>query len=225
MPRRRLSPAGPEVTRAPAPFPERYVYPARIVSVHDGDTIRAELDLGFEVRATWSLRLLGIQAPEVGGPNVSDAEKVAGVAAREWLDGVLLTIPPGRLFVRTERDRAEGRGRYLAELLAVTDDGRFVNLNEQMVAEGHATPYAGKGRAPKWTPAGWVAGAVLALVGLAGCASRPELPPAQRCRVVLEDGMTWWGPSAEVAGARARWYVDPSWRRPENVRALGYGAP
>lgn len=145
------TPVGPAVE----PFGERFVYPARIVSVHDGDTVRAELDLGFEIRATWTLRLLGIQAPEVGGPNVSEAEKRAGLASRDWLAGILGTIPPGRLFARTAKDRTEGRGRYLARLIALAPDGRTVDLCEQAISEGHAVAYDGVGKAPKWTPDGW----------------------------------------------------------------------
>lgn len=52
----------------------RWTYAARVVAVHDGDTLRAEIDLGCEVRFTTTLRLLGIQAPEVGGPGVTAAE-------------------------------------------------------------------------------------------------------------------------------------------------------
>lgn len=62
--------------------------------------------------------------------------------------------------------------------------------------------------------------AALALLLLAGCAS-PRDP--QAVRVVLSDGMTWWGPTCDVAQARAWWYCDPSWRRAENIPALGYG--
>jgi len=49
----------------------------------------------------------------------------------------------------------------------------------------------------------------------------PRDPTA--ARVVLPDGMTWYGPTCDVAQARARWYCDPSWRRAENIPALGYG--
>lgn len=156
--RRDLRPVGAgEVKAPPLPFPERFVYPARIVSVHDGDTVRAELDLGFEIRATWSLRLLGVQAPEVGGPNVSDAEKVAGKAARDALAGLIVN-PVGQLFVRSAKDKAEGRGRYLATLLLV-QEGQTFDVNALLIAEGYATaaPLDGS-KVPKWTPNGWVKG-------------------------------------------------------------------
>lgn len=59
----------------------------------------------------------------------------------------------------------------------------------------------------------------LLLLALSGCATSRD---PQRCRVVLEDGMTWWGPTSHVAAARARWYCDPNWRRDENISELGY---
>ena len=56
-----------------------YEYKATITDVHDGDTVTADVDLGFH---TWiheeKFRLLGIDAPEVTG-----ATKAAGIVARD----------------------------------------------------------------------------------------------------------------------------------------------
>ncbi len=52
------------------------------------------------------------------------------------------------------------------------------------------------------------------------CTSRPS-PTA--CRVVMADGMVWYGPTCDVARARERWYADPSWRVAANIPTLGYG--
>lgn len=139
---------------APDPFPERFTYAARVVSVHDADTIRAYIDFGFEAGQVHTLRLLGIQAPEVGGANVSDAEKAAGIAARDVLAGLLLNAV-GRVFVKTKKDTQEGRGRYLATIFLAQEGGLF-DVNALLVAEGHAVAYDGRGKAPKWTPTGWV---------------------------------------------------------------------
>lgn len=127
----------------------RWTYACRVLSVHDGDTIRAEVLLGFDVAFTTTLRLVGIQAPEVGGPNVSAEEKAAGIAARDFLR-TLLDQPDSLLYVRTEKDRAEGRGRYLATLYAERPNGQVVDLNARMVAEGHAIAHTGDGKVPKW---------------------------------------------------------------------------
>lgn len=45
-----------------------YTYRALVKSIYDGDTLRADIDLGFGViLADQSLRLLGIDTPEIKG--------------------------------------------------------------------------------------------------------------------------------------------------------------
>ena len=65
-------------------------YPARVVTIHDGDTITFDLDLGFGVRLpgqSWSgitmlaCRVYGINAPELN----TDAGKAALAYARTLL--------------------------------------------------------------------------------------------------------------------------------------------
>lgn len=102
-----------------------YEYRATILRVVDGDTVHAEVDLGMDIRVRATLRLAGINAPEIGTPT--------GVAARAFLAE---RLGLGALVIRTTRDRREKFGRYLATLL-VGD----LNLNEAMVAAGHAVPY------------------------------------------------------------------------------------
>jgi endonuclease YncB( thermonuclease family) len=49
-------------------------YPAVVLTVHDGDTMRVDLDLGFGIHATdFACRVYGINAPELA----TDAGKVA----------------------------------------------------------------------------------------------------------------------------------------------------
>jgi endonuclease YncB( thermonuclease family) len=126
----------------------RYVYAARLVGAHDADTITLDVDLGFGVTKRDTFRLLGVQAPEVGGVGVGGAEKQAGRDARAWLLGHV----EGRdLIVVTQKDRREGRGRYLASIYI---DG--ASVAEAMIAAGHACAYDGNGKAPKWVgPGEW----------------------------------------------------------------------
>ncbi len=109
-----------------------YEYRARIVRVIDGDTVEAEIDLGFHVRFTVTLRLAGINAPETKG-----TERPRGLAATRYLESLLndLTGDTRELVVRTHKDVTEKYGRYLAELIAGE-----VNLNQALVAAGHAVP-------------------------------------------------------------------------------------
>jgi micrococcal nuclease len=108
-----------------------YEYQAVIVSVHDGDTVRADVDLGFSL--TWramDLRLYGINAPELSTP--------AGAPARDALIGQVLGK---RLTIRTVKDRTEKFGRYLATLLVPQPDGTLLDVNQWMVTSGHAVVY------------------------------------------------------------------------------------
>lgn len=108
-----------------------YEYQASVLRVIDGDTIDVEVDLGMHVFTKTRLRLLGINAPE--------KNTAAGKDALRYLAGVL---PVGSLVViRTEKDKTEKYGRWLATVLAGLDD-----VNEMMVETGHAVHYDGGAR-------------------------------------------------------------------------------
>jgi micrococcal nuclease len=108
-----------------------YEYRAKIIAVHDGDTCTAVIDLGFRIAFEMKLRLKGINAPELSG-----AAATAGAQSRDWLAGRVLNRSD--VTVRTDKDRTEKYGRYLATLLI---DGAPVSVNDEMVARGLAVPY------------------------------------------------------------------------------------
>lgn len=106
-----------------------YKYKAEIVDVYDGDTITADIDLGFHTwRRDERLRLYGIDAPEIRG--VDADTKARGLAARDALRERVLGK---EVIVCTIRDRKEKYGRYLAEVYIGTE-----NINDWLVTEGHA---------------------------------------------------------------------------------------
>ncbi len=109
---------------------ELYHYVAQVQSVYDGDTCRADIDLGM---GTWlrdeKLRLVRINAPEVTGESKAD-----GIAARDWLRDRIL----GReVIIETIKDKRGKYGRYLAEIW-LEEHGAFFNINDELVARGHA---------------------------------------------------------------------------------------
>ena len=110
-----------------------YEYRGRIRRVIDGDTVEAEIDPGFHVTFTVTLRLAGINAPETKG-----AERPRGLAATRFLDSLITDLTSGtrELTVRTQKDVTEKYGRYLAVLIAGD-----VNLNDRMRTGGHAVPF------------------------------------------------------------------------------------
>ncbi len=108
-----------------------YFYRANIVSVYDGDTCRADIDLGLHI---WlrneKLRLARINAPERRGP-----EKEAGLASADFLRAL---INGKEVIVETQKDKAGKYGRYIAEIWLPGDDGSYMNVNDYMVEKGYA---------------------------------------------------------------------------------------
>lgn len=112
-----------------------YEYKAVVRSVYDGDTFRADVDLGFGVwKFSEPFRLVGLQAPELGS--------VGGREARDWLR---VLLPVGAVIkVHTIKDAREKYGRYLADVFA--EDGCWVN--QLLIRAGHAVAWDGTGPRP-----------------------------------------------------------------------------
>ena len=115
-----------------------YVY--RIRSVHkvvDGDTIDADIDLGFDISLTKRIRLAGIDTPE--SRTKDEEEKKLGLEAKEWLKHRLMYA--NDIIIRTEKpDSTEKYGRIIGHLFI---NGEEISLNNQMIAEGYAWEYDG----------------------------------------------------------------------------------
>ena len=111
-----------------------YEYKAIIRRVVDGDTVDITLDLGFDILYNNRIRLHGIDAPE---SRTSDQEeKVRGLAAK---DRVKELCPVGStVTIKTIKDGRGKFGRILGEIY-VGD----VNVNKQLIKEGHAVEYFG----------------------------------------------------------------------------------
>jgi micrococcal nuclease len=105
-----------------------YDYGCTVTRVIDGDTVEAEVDLGFHLQQRMTIRLLGINAPEMTGPT-----KEQGQAAKTHLAALMGSK---RLTLHTLLDKTEKYGRVLGTFY----DG-LTDLNQQMVADGFAVPY------------------------------------------------------------------------------------
>jgi micrococcal nuclease len=113
-----------------------YIYRVKqVLKVVDGDTIDADIDLGFNISLTKRVRLSGVDTPESRTTNLK--EKALGLEVKEWLkkniDG------KKNILIKTELpDSTEKYGRILGRLYV--DD---VCLNDRMISEGYAWEYAG----------------------------------------------------------------------------------
>lgn len=102
---------------------------ARVVTVHDGDTITVRIDGRVE-----KVRLVGIDAPEL--QDTRREYRDAGFAARNYarsrLGGETVTLEPEPR--QGDRDAYSRLLRYV-----ILDDG--TNLNEELVHKGYARVY------------------------------------------------------------------------------------
>jgi len=115
-----------------------YIYRIKSVGkVVDGDTIDADIDLGFDISLTKRIRLAGIDTPE--SRTADPYEKKLGLQAKDWLKERLLFAKD--IIIKTELpDSTEKYGRIIGHLYI---NGEEVSLNNQMIAEGHAWGYDG----------------------------------------------------------------------------------
>ena len=115
-----------------------YIYRIRTISkVVDGDTIDANIDLGFDISLTKRIRLAGIDSPESRTTNLK--EKALGLETKEWLKKTLEDAKD--ILIKTEKpDSTEKYGRIIGHLFV---NDQETSLNNQMIAEGYALEYEG----------------------------------------------------------------------------------
>ena len=112
-------------------------YRCEVTRVVDGDTIDVDIDLGFNIKYSERVRLLGINTPETRTRDLE--EKAKGLEAKDfvitWLEDMADNCP----FIETKVDKKGKFGRILGRVL--NDEGEC--LNDTLVELGHATVYDG----------------------------------------------------------------------------------
>ena len=118
-----------------------YIYKAELVRVVDGDTVELMIDLGFSQFTRQTMRLYGIDAPEM--------RTAGGKEAKAWLWEVLqpleaIYVETIQLSTKAKRDKY---GRFLAVLYSDLDDIQtklppktlaVESINARMIVRGHA---------------------------------------------------------------------------------------
>ncbi len=129
------------MTTAPGTIPPVYERHATVTRVIDGDTLYLAVDLGCDTTLAMTVRLIGLNAPEMN----TDAGKAAKAFVEGWVDTYHRSslLIGTRLALRTIKDRREKYGRYLADLVPVDADGQLdaPSLCQALLDAGHATPY------------------------------------------------------------------------------------
>ncbi len=113
---------------------------AKPEDVYDGDTFRVELDLGFKLKYTTSVRLFGINTAEM--KDKSDVAKQAKAKLQEFI-----RKNNGKLIIKSHG--LDKYGRFLGE---VWGDETQPTINKQMITEGLALEYFGVGKKEAFDP-------------------------------------------------------------------------
>jgi micrococcal nuclease len=117
----------------------------RVIKVYDADTITIASKLPYDNSPMYrlSVRLNGIDTPEIKGKGITDEEKEAAKQARDFVSNIVLNK-----FVRLENIESEKYGRILADVF-IGD----IHLNNLLLKERYAVKYDG---GTKIKPASWL---------------------------------------------------------------------
>jgi endonuclease YncB( thermonuclease family) len=118
-----------------------YNYKIKPIKIIDGDTIDAEIDLGFDIKTKKRIRFMGINTPESRTRDLE--EKARGLAAKDRVKQLL----DGCENITLQSHGIGKFGRCLGELMLDRVDGKekltLVSLNKLLISEGHAVEYHG----------------------------------------------------------------------------------
>ena len=118
-----------------------YTYKIKLDRVIDGDTIDANIDLGFDISTKKRIRFMGINTPESRTRDLE--EKAKGLAAKDRVKQLL----EGAKEITLQSHGVGKYGRCLGELFIDMVDGQekltLESVNELLIKEGHAVEYDG----------------------------------------------------------------------------------
>ena len=118
-----------------------YTYKIKLDRVIDGDTIDANIDLGFDISVKKRIRFMGINTPESRTRDLE--EKARGLAAKDRVKQLL----EGCNTIQLTSHGVGKYGRCLGELFVDMVDGQekltLESINELLIKEGHAVEYHG----------------------------------------------------------------------------------
>lgn len=107
-----------------------YRYKATVKKIVDGDTLVAEVDMGFDIRATKYVRLHGVNAPELN--STDPAARISAQASKDFLSSIL---PVGTEFW-VDSKKLDPYKRPIAVIYLPKN--LAISVNQMMIDAGHA---------------------------------------------------------------------------------------
>ena len=109
-----------------------YEYKCYTVRVIDGNTIEAQIDLGFNVLVRQRIKLYGINTPDL-----KSEDKDLAIAAKNKLAELV-----GKEFVcETIMNKRGKAGRILGRVFQTDINGNRIDVNQTLKDEGYASDY------------------------------------------------------------------------------------
>ena len=105
-----------------------YTYKAFVMRVIDGDTLKLEIDTGFDEQCRETIRLRGIDCPEMNTPE--------GRAAKRFVERELAHCES--IILKSTQTRKEKWGRYLGDVFYTDKAGKQQYLNNVLLEKGYA---------------------------------------------------------------------------------------
>jgi micrococcal nuclease len=120
-----------------------YTYNAELIRVVDGDTVIANVDLGFSVWTRANIRFYGIDAYESRTRDLE--EKAKGLEAKELVQKMMDECE-GKFILKSKGIDKYGRSLGIIMIPSESADLGSIDLNQYLVNEGLAVPYFGGSR-------------------------------------------------------------------------------
>ena len=96
-----------------------YEYPCTLIRVINGNTIEADIDLGFNIKIKQRIRLYGIDSNDTNNSKT-----------------ILINTLPKNFIVKTIYSKRSKVGRVLGILYLEDETGNLININELLIEKG-----------------------------------------------------------------------------------------
>jgi len=114
-----------------------YTYKAKLIRVIEGDTIDADIDLGFDIYIRQRIKLFGIATPDPKSKDINIREQGLIVKSK------LIELLPKDFIVETLHNRRGKYGRTMGIVYIKDEKNKLTNINHTLIDLGLAEDYNG----------------------------------------------------------------------------------
>jgi len=117
-----------------------YTYKAKLIRAVEGDTIDADIDLGFDLSIRQRVKLYGIATPDIKSKDLETKQKALDVKSR------LIEMLGNGFVVETVLNKRGKYGRVMGIVYIEDSSNNLINVNKLLIEEGLAMEYLNGGK-------------------------------------------------------------------------------